>query len=594
MGVKLTGLKHSNFYRLLREKSRPYLSRLLAAIPLMILFGAVTGGQAYAIEPVINDIFISKNKMMLYVMPGVIVLLFLLKGAASYGQSYLLEWVGQRIIADVRNDLYAHLQKLSLSYYDRTSTGELMSRITNDVNLIQGSVSSLIVGAIRETFTIISLIAVVVYQDWFLAMFALLVFPACIIPLAKFGRRLRKISRGTQETMADLSVFLNETIRGARIVKGFCREDYEVERFSNETERLFKLRIKDISTRAASHPVMEMLASFAIGAIIYYGGMLVFEGKSTMGQLMSFLAALILLYEPLKRVTRMNHDLQNGMAAADRIYAVLDTKPAIVDKPGAKELPTLSEEIRFKDVYFGYRPDELVLKDINLTVPKGQALAIVGTSGGGKTTLVNLLPRFYETTDGSISVDGFDIRDVTLHSLRNQIAIVTQQNILFNDTVKNNIAYGRAGATLEDVQEAARAAYATDFIAALPNGYDTVIGESGVLLSGGQRQRLSIARAILADKPILILDEATSNLDTESEHFVQMALENLMKGRTTFVIAHRLSTVQRADRIVVIDQGSIVEEGRHEELLANQGIYCRLHNMQFCIDSGLEGLKVEQ
>ncbi len=594
MKFSLSKFKQSNFFRLLNDKSRPYLKRLLAAIPLMIIFGAVTGGQAAVIEPVINDIFISKNETMLYLMPAVVVILFLLKGAASYGQSYLLEWVGQRIIADVRIDLYAHLQRLSLGYYDKTSTGELMSRITNDVNLIQGSVSGLIIGAIRETFTIISLIAVVIYQDWFLAIFALLVFPACIIPLAKFGRRLRKISKGTQETMADVSVFLNETIRGARIVKGFCREGHEVKRFSDEVERLFTLRIKDVSTRAASHPVMELLASFAIGGIILYGGMLVFEGKSTMGQLLSFLAALILLYEPLKRVTRMNHELQNGMAAADRIYAILDTKPAIVDEPGAKELPTLQKEIRLQNVSFGYRPDELVLKNINLTVPKGQALAIVGTSGGGKTTLVNLLPRFYEVKQGSISVDGHDIRDVTLESLRSQIAIVTQQNILFNDTVKNNIAYGREGATMEEVEAAARAAYATDFISALPNGYDTVVGESGVLLSGGQCQRLSIARAILADKPILILDEATSNLDTESEHFVQMALENLMKGRTTFVIAHRLSTVQGADRIVVIDQGSIVEEGRHDELMANEGIYCRLHNMQFCVDSGLEGLNLEQ
>ncbi|MFH2126913.1 MAG: ATP-binding cassette domain-containing protein, partial [Pseudomonadota bacterium] len=353
---------------------------------------------------------------------------------------------------------------------------------------------------------------------------------------------------------------------------------------------LFRLRMKDISTRAMSSPLMEFLGGLGIAGILFYGGWQVIHGVSTPGTFFSFLTALILLYEPVKRLSSMNNDVQNGLAAAERVYRVLDEPVEIAEKPGAVELGPLQKEIVYHKVSFAYRPGEPVLKEINLTVPKGQAVALVGTSGGGKTTLVNLLPRFYEVTEGSISIDGTDIRQATLGSLRGQIAIVTQQTILFNDTVRNNIAYGRPEATDEQVRAAAEAAYATKFIEQMPHGLNTRIGESGVLLSGGERQRLSIARALLADRPILILDEATSSLDTESEMYVQKALENLMAGRTTFVIAHRLSTVQRADRILVISGGHIVEEGRHDELVAMGGVYTRLHRMQFAIDQGLEAI----
>jgi subfamily B ATP-binding cassette protein MsbA len=387
--------------------------------------------------------------------------------------------------------------------------------------------------------------------------------------------------------MADVTVLLHETISGARIVKGFCREEHEIARFSDEAMRLFRLRMKDVSTRALSSPLMEFLGGLGVAGIIFYGGWQVIEGRSTPGTFFSFLTALIMLYEPVKRLSGLNNDIQNGLAAASRVYEVLDTKPQITDQPGARELPVLSHAIEFRGVGFAYRPGEPVLKDICITVPAGQLLALVGTSGGGKTTLVNLLPRFYEAQQGAILVDGVDIREATLKSLRSQIAIVTQQTILFNDTVRANIAYGRPEATQEQIIAAARAAYALDFIERMPNGFETRIGEAGVMLSGGERQRLSIARAILADRPILILDEATSSLDTESEMYVQKALENLMRGRTTFVIAHRLSTVQRADRIVVVSGGVIVEEGRHEELLALGGLYQRLHRMQFALDQGL-------
>jgi subfamily B ATP-binding cassette protein MsbA len=574
-------------YRRLLSQVRPYWKRLLGAMSLMVVVAGASSAMAYMVKPVMDDIFVAKDRAMLTMVPLAVIILYAVKGVCSYGQNYLMQFVGQRIITQYRIDLYAHLQRLSLGYYDRVPTGELMSRITNDVNQIQGAVSSVVTGVLMDFFTILGLISVIFFRDWFLAIFALGVFPLCMIPLVRFGRRLRRISTRSQETMADVTVLLHETISGARIVKGFCREEHEIARFSDEAMRLFRLRMKDVSTRALSSPLMEFLGGLGVAGIIFYGGWQVIEGRSTPGTFFSFLTALIMLYEPVKRLSGLNNDIQNGLAAASRVYEVLDTKPQITDQPGARELPVLSHAIEFRGVGFAYRPGEPVLKDICITVPAGQLLALVGTSGGGKTTLVNLLPRFYEAQQGAILVDGVDIREATLKSLRSQIAIVTQQTILFNDTVRANIAYGRPEATQEQIIAAARAAYALDFIERMPNGFETRIGEAGVMLSGGERQRLSIARAILADRPILILDEATSSLDTESEMYVQKALENLMRGRTTFVIAHRLSTVQRADRIVVVSGGVIVEEGRHEELLALGGLYQRLHRMQFALDQGL-------
>ncbi len=587
MGKQAKPDSDAALYRRLLKEVRPYWQRLFWAMCLMVVVAGASSAMAYMVKPVMDDIFVGKNRAMLTMVPLVVVILYAIKGACSYGQSYLMQFVGQRIITQFRIDLYAHLQRLSLGYYDRMPTGELMSRITNDVNQIQGAVSSVVTGVLRDLFTIFGLIVVIFYRDWFLAIFAVGVFPLCIIPLVRFGRRLRSISTRSQETMADVSVLLHETISGARIVKGFCREEHEIKRFSEEAFRLFRLRMKDVSTRAISSPLMEFLGGLGVAGIIFYGGWQVIEGRSTPGTFFSFLTALIMLYEPVKRLSGLNNEIQNGLAAASRVYEVLDTPAQITDKPEAKEMPRLHEAIEFREVGFSYRPGEPVLRDINLRVPAGQLLALVGTSGGGKTTLVNLLPRFYEVEKGSILIDGMDIRDVTLKSLRSQIAIVTQQTILFNDTVGANIAYGRPEATQEQIVEAARAAFALDFIERLPLGFDSRIGEAGVMLSGGERQRLSIARALLADRPILILDEATSSLDTESEMYVQKALENLMIGRTTFVIAHRLSTVQRADRIVVISGGRVVEEGRHDQLVAQGGVYQRLHNMQFSLDQGM-------
>ncbi|WP_449246213.1 lipid A export permease/ATP-binding protein MsbA [Desulfarculus baarsii] len=592
MSKKTTAREEAKLYSRLLARVKPYKYRLVFSMFLMAVAAGTQGALAWLVKDLSDGIFMEKNQWMLYMVPVVVIVLYAVKGLSSYGQTYMMSYVGNRIVTEFRVELYTHLQRMPLGYFDRVATGELMSRITNDVNLIQGAVSNVVTGVFKDLFTAVALIAVVIYRDPMLSIVALGVFPVCVIPLVKLGRRLRRISTSSQETMADVNVLLHETIGGARIVKGFCREDHEARRFTREAYRLFDLRMKDVSTRAISSPLMEFLGGLAIAGIIFYGGWQVISGQSTPGTFFSFLTALIMLYEPVKRMSNLNNEIQNGLAAAERVYQVLDTEPEIVDAPDAIQLPPMSRAVELKDVHFAYSAEKgEVLKGVSLLVPKGQAVALVGTSGGGKTTLVNLLPRFYEVTSGAVLIDDLDIRRVTMRSLRRQISIVTQQTILFNDTVRENIAYGRPEASDEEIVEAARAAYALDFIERMPQKFDTRIGEAGVMLSGGERQRLSIARAILADRPILILDEATSSLDTESELYVQKALENLMRGRTTFVIAHRLSTVQRADRIVVVSGGKIVEEGRHEELLTKGGLYCKLHRMQFQIDSGLEGLE---
>jgi subfamily B ATP-binding cassette protein MsbA len=455
-----------------------------------------------------------------------------------------------------------------------------MSRITNDVNSMQGAVSEAVTSLLKDSFTLICLMFVIFYRDWQLALVAMVIFPVTIYPIATFGRKIRKLATRTQMTMGSLTTLLQETISGARIVKAFGREDYESSRFSRENETLLKLTLKSVTISAVSSPFMEFLGGVGIAAIIFYGGYQVIQGVSTPGTFFSFLAALIMLYEPIKRLTNVNNTIQQGIAGAQRVFSIIDAVPEIRNKPEAIPLPAISKAIDIRNVTFRYE-DTPVLKQINLTVRAGEAVAFVGMSGGGKTTLVNLIPRFYDVSEGQILIDGRDIRDVTMESLRAQIGIVTQQTILFNDTVRNNIIYGDIEKTEADVIRAAKAANAHHFIMNLPDGYDTVIGEQGTKLSGGERQRISIARALLKDAPILVLDEATSSLDTEAEIEVQEALENLMKGRTTLVIAHRLSTIRNADRIVVLVNGEIVEEGTHEALLDKKGEYFRLYQMQF-------------
>jgi len=560
---------------------KPYQGKLLTAMLAMIIVAGFTGAQAYLVKDLLDKIFMEKDVFFLKLLPLMVLVIFFFKGVAYYIYTILLEQVGQSVIRDFRLMLFNHIHLQSLSFFHKNPTGTLMSRIISDVSLLQQAVSNALVGVVRDVFQVVILLGVVFYMNWRLAMITFIILPLASYPIVRFGRLFRKLSTTTQEETANVSNVLHETITGNRIVKAFTKEEYEGNRFAGQVDKLFLLTMKDAKYRCLQHPMMEFIGGAAIAAIIWFGGWEVIDGGATPGTFFAFLTALIAAYEPVKGVTKINSAIQRGLAASIRIFDILDTEPEIGDKEGAVALPLFSSAITFRDLTYRYNEETAVLKSINLSVPRGEALAIVGPSGGGKTTLTNLIPRFLEIKEGSIEIDGHDIRDVTLASLRNQIAMVTQQTILFNDTVRSNIAYGDQEASLQAIHEAARAAHAFDFIEALPQGFDTVIGESGARLSGGQRQRISIARAILKNAPILILDEATSALDTESEREVQKALENLMKNRTTFVIAHRLSTIKNASRIIVIKDGMIVEQGTHEQLLAEKGEYENLYTMQY-------------
>ncbi|MBW2521159.1 MAG: lipid A export permease/ATP-binding protein MsbA [Deltaproteobacteria bacterium] len=564
---------------------KPYKGWLVTAMVCMVIAASMAGAQAYMVKPLLDEVFFKQDRTMLLLVPLLILGIFLVKGLFSYVYNYLLAKVGQSVILNLRNTLYSHIQSLPLSFFHKKPTGELISRIISDIALIQGAVSSVIVGILKDTCQILFLIGVIFYQDWRMASVAMLSMPLVVYPIVNFGRRHRKLSRGSQQTTAEVSNILYETITGNRIVKAFCMEKHEVDRFAEKLDKLFVIVMRNTRITAISRPLMEFLGGVGIALVVLYGGSQVLAGESTPGTFFSFITALIMIYEPMKKVSSVNNTLQQGIAAAERVFEILDVQPDVAEKTDATVLPPVRNAIEFNGVRFRYDAQTEVLKGINLKVEVGEVLALVGSSGGGKSTLANLIPRFFDVSSGSITIDGTDIRDVTFASLRSQIGIVTQQTILFNDTVRNNIAYGSADASWEQIREAARAAHALGFIEALPQGFETVIGESGARLSGGERQRLSIARAILKNAPILILDEATSSLDTESEREVQQAIENLVQSRTTFVIAHRLSTIRKADRIIVIQDGAIVEEGTHESLLARGGVYKMLYDMQFKDDA---------
>jgi subfamily B ATP-binding cassette protein MsbA len=546
----------------------------------MLLVAAITPVKPYLVKPIVDEIFVKKNVKMLQLLPFVIIMIYILEAVFVFGETYLMNYVGQDLIKRLRDELYSHIQMLSLSFFHKHETGVLMARITNDVSIIKGMVSDAAAGVLKDSLSIVGLLCVIFYLDWKLAMIAVTVLPLAALLIVNFGRRLRKLSTRRQEAMADMSSLLHETFTGTRIVKAFGMEPHENRRFFEKTARLFKYEIKAVIVKGISSPVMGLLGGIGVALIVWYGGNKVISGVSTPGTFFSFMTALIMFYQPIKAISKLNNTVQEGLAAAVRIYAILDTDSDIVERREAVELERKRHPVVFENVSFKYE-DQMVLRNINLQVKAGEIVALVGMSGGGKTTLVNLVPRFYDVTEGAVLVDGHDVRDVTIASLRSQIGIVTQDPILFNDTIRCNIAYGNPKALESDIVAAATAAYAYDFVQSFPEGFDTVVGEKGVRLSGGEKQRICIARALLKNAPVLILDEATSSLDSESELAVQEALENLMRGRTTFVIAHRLSTIRNADRIIVIVDGRIVEEGKHEELLSLRREYCKLYEMQF-------------
>ncbi|HDM75329.1 MAG TPA: lipid A export permease/ATP-binding protein MsbA [Deltaproteobacteria bacterium] len=559
---------------------KPYWFRMSIAIVLMAIVGSLSGLTAYLVKPVMDGIFVKKNVIMLKVLPLIVLAVFLVRSLCDWGQRYQMRYVGLKIISDLRQKLYDHIQNMSLSFIERSSTGVLMSRITNDVNLLQGAVSAAITSFLKDSFTMIGLVFVVFYQDWRLASLAILILPGAYLLIDKLGKKMRRYSKKCQQAMGDISSIVQELLRGIRVVKAFNSEEYELKKFDRENERIFKYNMRISVVQGLSSPLMELLGAFGIATIIGYGGYQVIQGQSTPGTFFSFLAALFMLYKPMKRLSKVNNLIQNGLAAANRIYEILDTEPDITNRTGAVELKDVKKGIEFKDVSFSYG-EGLVLRDINISIPAGDVVALVGVSGGGKTTLASLIPRFYDLQEGEILIDGVDLRNFTVDSLRSRIALVNQDPFLFNDTIWNNIAYGNFNKTEEDIISAAKAAYAYDFIVELPAGFDTVVGDRGVSLSGGQKQRICIARAFLKDAPILILDEATSSLDNESEKEVQKSLFNLMKGRTTIIIAHRLSTVINASKIFVISSGKIIEAGSHDQLLKAGGEYSRLYKMQF-------------
>jgi subfamily B ATP-binding cassette protein MsbA len=569
----------SVFKRLL-VKVKPYWWRLLLAMVAMGVVAAATSAIAFLIKPMVDQIFQSLDRDKLFLVSGLVVIAFLAKAVFYLFQAYQMSFVGQTVVNNLRVELYEHLQTLSLSFFHRNPSGVLISRITHDVNLIQTAVTEGVTGLIMDFFTAFGLLFVIFYRDWKLALAGVLIIPLGVYPLYRFGRKVRAVYRQAQVSMGRMTTILQETFQGTRIVKAFGMEVYENRRMAEECQRQLKYRLRVVFIQALSSSFMETLGGVLIAGIILYGGLNVVKGTSTPGAFFSFLTALILLYDPLRRLSRLNVTVQQGLSAAERVFVLLDEAPEIRDREGAAALPPGRKSVEFRDATFGYGP-ETVLAGVSFKVEAGEAVALVGSSGAGKTTLVDLIPRFFDVRSGAVLVGGLDVREVTVESLRAHIGIVNQLTILFDDTVRNNIAYGSPKRSMAEIEAAARAAYAYDFIMEMPLGFDTMIGEQGVRLSGGQRQRLAMARAILKDAPILILDEATSSLDAEAELEVQKALSNLMAGRTTFVIAHRLSTVRDIGRILVLSRGRLVEEGDHERLMARKGEYARLYELQF-------------
>jgi subfamily B ATP-binding cassette protein MsbA len=569
--------------RRLLQYSRPYRGRFAIALVAMLLYAASQAAVGYLVAPIISKVLPDTTGTPFRFWALAIVVAYLAKGLGSYFSTYLMTDIGQRVVRDIRQQLFAHILDQSAAFFSRKTTGQLMSRLTNDVGQVQQAVSETVGDILREGLSVIGFAGLMFYYDWKLALVTFVGAPIIIYPLVRLGQRVRRSTRRSQEELEHLSHLTAEAFAGHRIVKAFGAERHEADRFAAASQRLYRTNLKITSTVSILPPTMEFLGGVLIVLLLWYGRERISAGQMDMGMFVGFIFAAFMMYTPIKRLSRVNATIQQASAAATRIFELLDTHSEVIERPAAQVLPQLVRGIEFRDVSFAYDEGvgKTVLRNVSFTARAGQVIAIVGLSGAGKTTLVNLLPRFYDVTGGAILVDGVDVRDVTLKSLRRQIGIVTQETVLFDDTIANNIAYGAPGTSAADIEAAARAAHAHEFIQQMPDKYATRIGERGQRLSGGQRQRLAIARALLKNSPILILDEATSSLDAESELLVQDALANLMRNRTAFVIAHRLSTVRRADAIVALERGRIAEIGRHDELLARVGgVYSKLYALQ--------------
>ncbi|MGH7256815.1 MAG: lipid A export permease/ATP-binding protein MsbA [Nitrospiraceae bacterium] len=571
----------NQYFRLIRYL-HPYRLRLAAAFICALLVAALSGAYAWLVRPVLDGLFISRDERLLVVLPLAILAVAVLKGLFNYGQNYLMNYIGNQVIADIREQLFLKLVQLPIRYHDTNTSGRLVSRVINDVSLMANAIAGVLKDLFQQGLTFLAMMGVIFYQNWKLATVSVVVVPISVAVMVRMGKKLRGLATRGQERMGDMASALQEALAGIRMVKSFGREDEEARRFTASNKAFVQTTMKAIQVSSLGSSHMEVIGVLGVAGIIWYGGYLVIHDEMTPGAFFSFLAAMFMAYAPIRRLSGANNTVQQALAAAERVFGVLDLETEQETNTGSRDIPAITRSLEFRDVSFRYEGHTLTaLNGVDLTIRAGEMTAFVGSSGSGKTTLVSLLPRFYEPTAGQILIDGVDLRDCTLRSVRAQIGIVSQEVVLFDDTVMNNIRYGRSGASDDDIVRAAQLAYADDFITRLPDGYRTLIGERGLKLSGGERQRLAIARAILRDPPILILDEATSALDTESERVVQLALVNLMQNRTTLVIAHRLSTIQNADRIVVMDRGRIMEIGSHEELLRRGGIYKRLHSMQF-------------
>ena len=567
--------------RLWRDGIRGYVGWILLAVIFMLVAAAATSYTAYLMKPVVDEVFDQKNETRLWIVAFTVLATFLVKCIANYTQAMLMHFVGLRILSDMQNRLFSHLSRMDLAFFHNHATGTLISRFTTDIHQMKVAVSNGLTSLGKDLMSLVGLVYVMFLQDLELALITFFVFPIAVYPIVRIGKRMRKVTANTQQEIGLFLTILNQTFQGIRMIKAYGMERYEADRIADNVETIRILNMKAARIQTMARPIMEFLGGVAVFVVIIYGGLRVIEGATTTGTFFSFITALLMAYDPMKRLAGLNASIQTGLAGADRLYWLLDQEPTIRDKPHARDIERIRGEITFEKVSFSYTSNKSALTNISLNVPAGKKVALVGPSGAGKSTILNLIPRFYDVDTGVIRIDGQDVRDVTTTSLFQNMALVSQEITLFDDTVAANIGYGRANATREQIETAAKHAAAHDFIMELPGGYDTVVGEQGVKLSGGQRQRLAIARAMIKDAPILLLDEATSALDTESERHVQAALDTLMEGRTSLIIAHRLSTVTHADIIFVVDNGRIVEQGNHANLMALGGSYKTLYDMQF-------------